>query len=70
MTAAEFRAWRASLGLSLTGSAEALRVSRSTIMRWQSGEHPIPEVAARACELLAAAGYRDRPRHAGRPRRD
>lgn len=43
MTPDEFKAIRAELGLSLTGMAQALGVSRRAILFYQSGERKIPE---------------------------
>jgi transcriptional regulator with XRE-family HTH domain len=49
------RAWRARLGLTQEGLAQALNVTFSTVSRWENG-HVLPsKLAWRALEELAAA---------------
>jgi len=66
MTPAEFRAWRQAQGLSLSGAAKALGVSRRMIMLYDKGEKPdaaapdgiaeitIPRAIALACAAIEA----------------
>ncbi len=49
MPNAEFRDWLARNGLSLTGAAEALGLSRRTVIYYSSGARPIPRHIALAC---------------------
>jgi DNA-binding transcriptional regulator YiaG len=53
MTPEEFRAIRASLGLSQAALARLLVRDTQTIFRYEKGEHPIPAVVARAMRALA-----------------
>lgn len=48
MTNADFREWRGRCGLSLSGAASALGMSRSMIAEYQ-GDQPIPQTVALAC---------------------
>jgi len=52
MTADEFRQCRDKLGLSLTGMASALGVSRRAVQYYQSGERAIPKPIEKLCEAL------------------
>jgi hypothetical protein len=52
MTGADFAAWRASLGLSLTEAATLLGVGRRTIMGYLRKDE-LPPVVAIACRALA-----------------
>mgnify|MGYP006288633059 CR=1 FL=1 len=54
----EFRAWRARHGLSLTGAAETLGVSRRMIAYYDSGERLIPKTVMLACKGVEAAQQR------------
>ena len=54
MTAEQFKMWRERLGLSLTGAAERLGVSRRAVQFYQSGERPISKTVALACAALEA----------------
>ena len=59
MTADDFKAWRAEMGLSQRGAAEALDLSRGTIENYERGHRiggqpsPIPLTVALACTALA-----------------
>ncbi len=52
MDAAAFNAWMGRCGLSLTGAALTLGVSRRTIGYYASGEQPIPLVVALATRAV------------------
>ena len=52
MTGADFAAWRATLGLSLTETAKLLGLSRRTVMGYLKMER-VPAVVAIACRALA-----------------
>lgn len=60
MTAVEFSAIRESIG-SQEEVAKELYTARRTFGRWESGERPVPGIAAAAIELLAQA-HRERQR--------
>ena len=62
MNAKEFRVWRKAMGLSLTGMAIYLKVSRRTIARWQAGDAPIPRWVPQDYEFWLA---QDRKRRRG-----
>jgi transcriptional regulator with XRE-family HTH domain len=53
MTPEEFRAIRASLGLSQAALARLLVRDVMTLSRYERGLHPIPAVVARAMRALA-----------------
>ena len=55
MTAAQFRAWRARMALSLTGAGLALGISRRMVASYQSGEYPVPIKIMYLCHLLEGA---------------
>ena len=55
MSAAAFRHWRESQGLTLHGAASALGLSRRMIAYYEKGERPIPRVVALATRALEAA---------------
>jgi hypothetical protein len=48
--AREFLAWRLRHGLSLTGTAEALGISRRMVAYYSNGEKPIPRPILLACK--------------------
>lgn len=50
----QFKAWRKSLGLSLTQTAERLGVTKRAIMMYQKGERPISKTVALACLAVEA----------------
>jgi transcriptional regulator with XRE-family HTH domain len=52
MTAADFLAWRTSLGLNRTRAAEALGMGRNQVQRYEEGQ-PIPLYIALACAAIA-----------------
>ena len=52
MTAAELKKLRKKLGLSLAQASGQVEVSVSTWCRWESGETPVPEGAAKLFKLL------------------
>ena len=52
MTAKQFRRWRRRSGLSLTGAARALGISRRMVEYYQAGGYPVPERIAVKCESL------------------
>lgn len=54
MTPKEFKACRDKLGLSLTGMASALGVTRRCVQYYQSGERPIPKTVEKLCQILLA----------------
>jgi len=60
MSAARFCAIRESIG-SQEEVAKELYTARRTFGRWESGERPVPGIAAAAIELLAQA-HRERQR--------
>ena len=63
MTADEFRAAIAALGLSQVDAATALEVDARTVRRWALGERVIPgpvRVALRCMAALRAGGAGDR----------
>ena len=56
MTPQQFKDLRKSLGLTQTGMAMALRSTRRTINRYESGAIPIEKTALRVCEYLKKYG--------------
>lgn len=48
----DIRVWRQARGLSQAGFAEKVFVSRSTVIRWESGDQAIPEMLALALRAL------------------
>jgi len=59
MPKSAFKAWMHRHGLSLTGAAEALHLTRRTITAYSSGPNPIPYHIALACkgwEVMQGAG--------------
>ena len=60
MTPADFRAWRARLGLTQAQAARALDIGRRTILRYEQDPvdpldeppYPIPRAIALACKAL------------------
>lgn len=64
MPAARFRSWRERNGLSLSGAAKALGISRRTIAYYDSGTRLIPKTI-----LLATKGYEAMHRRAGPARK-
>jgi DNA-binding transcriptional regulator YiaG len=48
----ELKSTRAKLGLSQAALAERMGVDRNTVVRWEMGLHPIPEMAVRLMKLL------------------
>lgn len=63
MTPADFRAFRARLGLSQTGLAAQLGVTQNTISRWERGEMEIanPTMLRLALERLEQQIHEPRP---------
>jgi DNA-binding transcriptional regulator YiaG len=55
MQSSELKTIRAKLGLSQAALAERMGVSRNTVVRWEMGLHPIPEMAVRLMKLLKKA---------------
>jgi transcriptional regulator with XRE-family HTH domain len=54
MTPTEFKAARLRLGLGTPRMARVLGVGHSTILRWQTGQSPVPhDVATRLAAILA-----------------
>lgn len=53
MTPAQLKAIREKLGLSQAALADTLGVQRNTVVRWEMGMHPIPEMAVKFMALLA-----------------
>ena len=43
------------MGLSLTGTALALGISRRMVAAYQSGEYPVPEKIAKLCSYVRNA---------------
>lgn len=58
MESAELRAWMDARGYSNQTLADALEVSRSTVLRWTTGKYPIP-----AYVPLALVGLEKIPDH-------
>lgn len=54
MTAADFKEWRARLGLSQLAAARVLGMSKDTTPRYEKGTVKIPRNVALACAALAA----------------
>ena len=52
MTAKQFRRWRRRSGLSLSGAARALGISRRMVEYYQVGGCPVPERIAARCDNL------------------
>ena len=49
-TASEFEAWMERNGLSLSGAAESLGMTRRMIAHYRTGSKPIPKVVGLACK--------------------
>ena len=47
----ELRAWRKRTGFTQADAAEKFRVSRQTIISWEAGTSPLPELAETLCEI-------------------
>jgi hypothetical protein len=60
MTAADFKSWLKTEGLSLTAASDLLGLSRRTIAYYASGERTIPRVVFIACMAVASARKRRR----------
>ena len=56
MTPEDLKLWMAAHGYTYRSLADALGVSRSTVERWRSGEHPVRQTAVLALERLATRG--------------
>jgi DNA-binding transcriptional regulator YiaG len=54
MTSQELKTIRAKLGLSQAALAARLGVQRNTVVRWEMGLHPIPEMATKFLTLISA----------------
>ncbi len=61
MTPEQFKAWRTRMGFSQSRAAEALGISRSSVINYEAGEHrgdgrpaPIPKTVELACAAIAA----------------
>ena len=54
MTAPEFLAARAALGMTQGGIASALGVARRTVQHWEAADVHIPEPIARVIRLVSA----------------
>jgi Protein of unknown function (DUF2442) len=55
MTPGEFKRWMRGQGLSLSGVAEVLDLSRRSVAYYASGERKVPRVVFLACMALASA---------------
>ena len=53
MTAADFRQWRALMGLNRTKAAEALEIGRNQPRKYEEGIADIPAHIAFACAAMA-----------------
>ena len=53
MNAKRFRRWRRRSGLSLTGAARALGISRRMVEYYQAGDYPVPDRIAVECDRIA-----------------
>ena len=53
MDAEQLRAWMTQYQRTVRGLAYELKVNRSTIESWRSGEYPIPYMAELALQVLA-----------------
>jgi len=62
MSAGAFRDWRTSLGYTLDSAAQALGISRRTVIYYESGEQQIPKHVWLACERLTSASPAERER--------
>lgn len=56
MTAEQFAAWQARMGLSDAEASRRLGVHRATILRWRRGERKVSGSAARLCGLIEREG--------------
>ncbi|WP_107341780.1 helix-turn-helix domain-containing protein [Agrobacterium pusense] len=61
-TQTAFSNFRKGSGLTLDAVAELFKVDRTTVLRWEKGEPPVP--IKRVAEIAAATGI---PRHELRP---
>lgn len=55
MTPHDLKRRRVALGWSQHRLAQELGVNRSTITKWESGQHPIPPMAAKLLTALRAS---------------
>lgn len=60
MTAQDFKRWLESSGLSLSGAAALLGLSRRTVAYYSSGARAIPRVVFLACMALSSARRKSR----------
>ena len=58
-TTRAFSEWRSRHGLSLTGAAEALGLSRRMVAYYSNGEKPVPKTVLLACRGWEAERSRD-----------
>jgi transcriptional regulator with XRE-family HTH domain len=58
MTGTELRRLRKRLGLTQATLGERMGVTANTIARWERGELPVPEIAARFLRLLVKTSGR------------
>ena len=56
MTAADFKSWLARHGLSLSGAASLLGISRRQVAAYASGEKTVPRLLFLACMAVSQAG--------------
>ena len=64
MTTSQFKEWRKRMRLSQEAAAEALGLSRNTIVRYET-DHETPQVVDLACAYLEEHGPAVRPLLAG-----
>lgn len=56
MTGAEFKGWMARLGLSPSGAASVLGITRRQAAAYAAGEKPVPRLVFLACMAISQAG--------------